>query len=153
MSTSKVSKYTNHNNNIIIAISISNSSNSSTVRQYTTRWLQWQATTHNRECRGDSNWYTPCRGRTWPTRHTLDFRRLSRVKIIHKSLLPRWSLGTQPHSPSKSKSTTRSREMWFDKVVTKATWLNGPHKTRHAVSTKLKDCHRGQNGAVFNRHR
>jgi hypothetical protein len=35
MSTSKVSKYTNHNDNIIIiiTISISNSSNSSTVHQ------------------------------------------------------------------------------------------------------------------------
>jgi hypothetical protein len=33
MSTSKVSKYNNHNGNIIITISISNSSNPSTVHQ------------------------------------------------------------------------------------------------------------------------
>jgi hypothetical protein len=123
------------------------------------RWLQRKAVTHNWECRDDSNWYTPCRGRTWPTRHTFDSRRLSHMTTIHKSLLsrnrallPGWSLGPRPHSPSKSKSTTRNREVWFDVVDTKVTLLIGPHKTRHAVNTQLKTCHRGQNSAVLNQH-
>jgi hypothetical protein len=55
--------------------------------------------------------------------------------------------------PPKSKSTTQSREVQFDIVVTKATRLIGPHKTRHAVSTQLKACHRGQNDVVLNWHR
>jgi hypothetical protein len=69
-----------------------------------------------------------------------------------RPLLPGWSLGPQPHSPSKSKSTTRSREVRFDIVVTKATRLIGPHKTQHAVSTQLKAWHQGQNDAVLNWH-
>jgi hypothetical protein len=73
------------------------------------------------------------------------------VKI--RPLLPVWSLDPCPHSPSKSKSTTQSREVRFNKVVTKATQLIRTHKTRHAVSTQLKACHRGQNGADLNRHR
>jgi hypothetical protein len=52
--------------------------------------------------------------------------------------------------PPKRKSTTRSREVRFDIVVTKATRLIGPHKIRHAVNTQLKACHRGQNGVVLN---
>jgi hypothetical protein len=52
--------------------------------------------------------------------------------------------------PPKCKSTTRSREVRFDIVVTKATWLIGPHKTQHAGSTQLKACHQEQNGAVLN---
>jgi hypothetical protein len=67
-------------------------------------------------------------------------------------LLMGWSLGPRPHSASKSKSTTRSREVRFDIVVTKATRLIASHKTRHAVSTQLKACHRGQNGTVLNRY-
>jgi hypothetical protein len=55
--------------------------------------------------------------------------------------------------PLKSKSTTRSREVWFDIVVIKATRLIGPHKkTGHAVSTQLKAYHRDQNSVVLNRH-
>jgi hypothetical protein len=54
--------------------------------------------------------------------------------------------------PPKSKSTARSRDVLFDIVVTKAARLIGPHKIRHAVSTQLKAYHRGQNGAVLNRH-
>jgi hypothetical protein len=68
------------------------------------------------------------------------------------SLLLGWSLGHQSHSPSKSKSTTQSREVRFNIVVTKITRLIGTHKTRHAVSTQLKACHRDQKGIVFNRH-
>jgi hypothetical protein len=67
-------------------------------------------------------------------------------------LLPGWSLGPRPHSPSKSKSTTQSREVWFDIVVAKAARLIGPHQTWHAVSTQLKACHQGQNDAVLNWH-
>jgi hypothetical protein len=52
--------------------------------------------------------------------------------------------------PPKNKSTTRSREVRFDIVVTKATRLIEPHKTRHAVRTQLKACHQGQNGVVLN---
>jgi hypothetical protein len=145
---------------LLMNMSISNSSsNSPQYTKHTMRWLQRQAATHNRECYGDSNRYTPCKGRTWPTRHTLDSRRLSRMTIIRKSLLGRnWtlllgqSLGPRPHSPSKSKSTTWSREVRFDIVVTKATRLIGPHKTQHAVSTQLKACHRDQSDAVLNQH-
>jgi hypothetical protein len=54
--------------------------------------------------------------------------------------------------PPKSKSTTRSRKVRFDIIVTKATRLIRHHKTRHTVSTQLKPCHRGQNGVVLNRH-
>jgi hypothetical protein len=68
------------------------------------------------------------------------------------SLLPGWSFDPQPHSPFKSKSITRSREVRFDIIVTKATRLIGPHKTRHAVITQFKTCHRDQNGTVLNRH-
>jgi hypothetical protein len=67
-------------------------------------------------------------------------------------LLPGWSLGPRPHSPSKSKSTTRSRKVWLDIVVIKATRLIEPHKTRHMVGTQLKACHQGQNSVVLNRH-
>jgi hypothetical protein len=55
-------------------------------------------------------------------------------------------------SPSKSKSTTWSREVRFDIEVTKATRLIGAHRTRHAVSTQLKACHQGQSDVVLNRH-
>jgi hypothetical protein len=51
-----------------------------------------------------------------------------------------------------SKSTTQSREVRFDIVVTKTNRLIEPHRTRHAVSTQLKACYQGQNGAVLNRH-
>jgi hypothetical protein len=68
-------------------------------------------------------------------------------------LLLGWSLDPRPHFPSKSKSTTQSREVRFDIVVIKATRLIGPHKTWYAVSTQLKTYHRDQNGAVLNRHR
>jgi hypothetical protein len=89
----------------------------------------------------------------------LDSRRLSHMTTIHKSLLSQnWAPAhgmkscPRPHSPSKSKSTTQSREVRFDKVVTKTTRLIGPHKTRHAVSTQLKVCHQGQNNTVLDRH-
>jgi hypothetical protein len=55
--------------------------------------------------------------------------------------------------PPKSKSATRSREVRFDIVVTKATRFIGLHKTQHAVSTQLKACHQGQHDAVLNRYR
>jgi hypothetical protein len=67
-------------------------------------------------------------------------------------LLLGWSLGPRPHSPSKNKGTTWSREVRSDIVVTKATQLIGPHKTQHVLSTQLKACHQGQNSAVLNRH-
>jgi hypothetical protein len=63
MSTSKVSKYNNHDDNIIITLSISKSSNPQQYTNHITRWLQRQAATHNWECRGDSNRYTPYRGK------------------------------------------------------------------------------------------
>jgi hypothetical protein len=78
---------------------------------------------------------------------------------IHKSLLgqnraPAPGMMSWPSAPFslQSKSTTRSREVQFDIVVAKATRLIGPHRTRHAVSTQLKACHRSQNGVVLNRH-
>jgi hypothetical protein len=67
-------------------------------------------------------------------------------------LLSGLSLGPRSHSLSKSKSTTRSREVRFDIVVTKATQLIEPHKTQHAISTQLKTCHQDQNGTVLNQH-
>jgi hypothetical protein len=155
---SKVSKY--NNDIIILNMSTSNSSNPPTVHQHTMRWLQWQAATNNRECRGDSNRYTPSRGKNltnmtyaWlPEALTYDNHLhvptmsksgpCSRDEVLALGLI----------LPLKSKSTTRSREVQFDIVVTKATRLIDPHKTWHAVSTQLKAYHRGQNGAVLNRH-
>ncbi len=58
---SKVSNYNNHNGNIIMTISISSSSNLSQYTKHTMRWLQRKAVTHNQECHGDSNRYTPYR--------------------------------------------------------------------------------------------
>jgi hypothetical protein len=82
------------------------------------------------------------------------------MTTIHMSQLgrnwapaPRMKSCPRPHSPSKSKRTTRSREVWFDKVVINATRLIRLHKTRHAVSTQLKACHQGQSDVVLNRHR
>jgi hypothetical protein len=161
MSTSKVSKYNKHNDIIIMNISISNSSNPPTVHQAYYKMTSTQDITHTRECHGDSNRYTPYRGRNltytsyaWlqealtydnhsqvPTKSKLG--PCSQDKVLALDLIP----------PLKSTSTTRSREVRFDKVVTKATRLTGPHKTRHAVSTQLKACHRGQNDAVLNWHK
>jgi hypothetical protein len=72
------------------------------------------------------------------------------VKI--RLLLPGWSLGPRPHSPSKNKNTTWNMEVRFNIIVTKATRLIGPHKTRHVISTQLKAYNRGQNDTVLNRH-
>jgi hypothetical protein len=124
------------------------------------RWLQRQAVTHNRECRGDSNRYTPCRGKNltntsyaWLLK-TLTYDNHSQIPTKSKSgpcfrdevLAPGLIL------PSKSKSITRSEEVQFDIVVIKVTRLIGPQKIRHAVSTQLKTCHPGQHGVILNRH-
>jgi hypothetical protein len=128
--------------------------------KYITRWLQRQAATHNWECRGDSNRYTPYRGNNLTNTpyawlpEALTYDNHSQVPTMSKSgpctrdeVL---SLGLI--LPPKSKNTTRSREVRFDIVVAKATRLIGPHKTWHAISTQLKACHQGQNGAVHNQH-
>jgi hypothetical protein len=67
-------------------------------------------------------------------------------------LLSGWSLDPRPHSSSKSKSTTQSRAVLFDILVTKATRFIKPHKIWHAVSIQLKACHWGQNDVVLNKH-
>jgi hypothetical protein len=64
------------------------------------------------------------------------------MTTIHKPLLDRnrapalgmksWPLTS---FSLESKRTTLNRDVWFDKVVTKATRLIRPHKTRHAVNT------------------
>jgi hypothetical protein len=92
-----------------------------------------------------------------PDQHTIRLTHIwqsfiSPYYVEIEPLVLRWSLGSWPHSPSKSKSTTRSREVQFNIVVTKSTRLIGSHKTRYVVSTQLKTCHRGQNDAVINRH-
>jgi hypothetical protein len=153
MSTSKVSKYNNHKDNIIITIS--NFSNPSTVHQTYYKITAMDKSSLISESvavtRIDIH---SARERTWPTRHTLDSWRLSRMTIFCMSLLnqnwallPRWSLGPRPHSPTKSKSTTRSREVRFDQVVIKSTLLIGPHKnptcsqyTTQGLSSGPKRC-------------
>jgi hypothetical protein len=42
--------------------------------------------------------------------------------------------------------------VWFSEAVTRLLGLPSPIKTRLVVSTQLKACHRGQNGAVLNGH-
>jgi hypothetical protein len=81
------------------------------------------------------------------------------MTTIHKFLLGRnWAPAPRMNSwPSasfslQSKSTTWSREVRFDIVVTKATRLIGPHRTRHVDNIQLKAYHRGQNSVVLNRH-
>jgi hypothetical protein len=131
MSTSKVSKYNNHNDNITI-------SKSSKPQQYTN--ILWD------DCNDKLSLITESVEATWidvlpagerPDEHAIrltpegshiwqPFTSPYEVKI--GPLLPRWSLGPRPHSPSKSKSTTWSREVRFDHVVTKATQLIRPHK-------------------------
>jgi hypothetical protein len=94
-----------------------------------------------------------------PNKHAIRLTLGGSHDNIHKPLLgqighllPEQSLGPRPHSPSRNKSTTRSGEVWFDIVVTKANHLIGPQKTRHVVSRQLKTCHRGQNDAVLNQY-
>jgi hypothetical protein len=124
------------------------------------RWLQWQDVTHNWECHSDLNRYTPYRGRNltyasyaWLP-EALTYDNHSQVPTKSKLGPCSWdevfALSLIP--PPKSTHTTRSRVVQFDKVVTKATRLTGPHKTQHAVSTQLKACHQGQNNAVLNWH-
>jgi hypothetical protein len=147
MLTSKVSKYNNRNDNIIITISISNSSNPSIVHQHTTKWLQRQVVTHNRECCSDSNWYTHCKGKE----HDQHIIRLTPVgshvwqpfvkSLLHQNRFPihGWSLGPRPHSPSHNILKAGIR---FSEVVIGLLGLLGPIKTGHVVSTLLKTCHR-----------
>jgi hypothetical protein len=123
--------------------------------------LQQQTTTHNRECRDDSNRYTPCRGKNLTN---TPYAWLPEALMYGNHLQVPTKSKSGPYSrdevlaiglilPSKSKSTTWSRDVRFDIIVTKATRLIGPHKTRYAVSTQLKACHRGQHGTVLNWHR
>jgi hypothetical protein len=55
-----------------------------------------------------------------------------------------------PHSPSNKRP--RSREVWFDKVVTGLLGLLGPIKS-DMRPLQVKAFHRGQNDAVINRHK
>jgi hypothetical protein len=75
------------------------------------------------------------------------------MTTVHKSLLgqnqapaPEMKYLPSASFSLKSKSTTRSRDVRLNIVVTKATRIIGPHRIRHAVSTQLKACHWGQNG-------
>jgi hypothetical protein len=157
MSTSKVGKYNNHNDNIIITISISKSSNPQQYTKHTMRWLQRQDNTHNRECRGDSNRYTPCRGKNltntsyaWlPEALTYDNRLRSpySIKIGPLSTGEVLALGLIPPPTTSLRQGVR-----FDEVVTGVLGLSGSIKTWHVVSTQLKTCHQGQNSAVLNLH-
>jgi hypothetical protein len=49
-------------------------------------------------------------------------------------------------------TTSLRQGVQFGEVVTGLLGLPGPIKTQHVVSTQLKDCHRGQNDTVLNRH-
>jgi hypothetical protein len=154
---SKLGKYNNHNDNIIITISISKSSNPQQYTKYTMRWRQWQAVTHNWECHGDSKWYTPCRRKNltntpyvWLLEAlTYDNRLRSpySVKIGPLSMGEVLALGLIPPPTTSLRQGVR-----FNEVVTGLLGLSGPIKTRHVVSTQLKTCQRGQNSVVLNRH-
>jgi hypothetical protein len=119
------------------------------------------------ECRSDLNWYKPYRGRTWLIRRTPN-PDVSRTTIIHEvptksnmglcsqdevlapsDVRPGCHPGL-PHSPSNK--PPRSREGWFNKLVTGLWGLAGPIKP-DTWSVQIKDCHRGQNNVVLNRHR
>jgi hypothetical protein len=126
-----------------------------------------QAANHIQECRGDSNWYTPSRGRTWQhvVRLTPNVSRTTTVHEFHtrsksppcsrdEVLAPTYTQSGRhprlPHSPSNK--PPQSREVWFDKVVTGLLGLLGPIKAEMRL-VQIKACHRGQNDVVLNQNR
>jgi hypothetical protein len=113
-----------------------------------------QVATHIEECRSDLNRYTPCRGRTWPTHHMCPHG--SHVwQLSTKSLLS-WNQASAPgmkswlpaivrpdrhpglpHSPSNK--PPQSREVRFDKIVTRLLGLPSPIKPDLRL-VQLKAC-------------
>jgi hypothetical protein len=159
MSTLKVSNYNKHNEIIIVHISMPNSSNLPIVQQ-TYYEMTAMTSCYITESVAVTRIDIYPAGEE-PDRHAIRLTLIgSRVWQPSVSpyyveigpLLPGWSIGPRPHSPSKNKSITWSREVRFDIVVTKAPQLIGPHKFWHAISTHLKAYHRGQNDTVLNRH-
>jgi hypothetical protein len=127
-----------------------------------------QATTHIRECHGDSNQYTPYRERTWPTRRThgplgltYDNHLRSPYLVEIRALLPGWSISSQWSFglavilgclillPLDHLKIGRDK---FDKVVTRLLGLPGPIKSNKWL-VQIKAFHRGQNDVALNRHR
>jgi hypothetical protein len=133
MSMSKVSKYNNHNDNIIITISTSISSNSSTVHK----------TYYKMTMTDKLPLITKSVIVTWidihpageePDQHALRLTpRGSHVwqpfvkSLLHQNRSPAhgWSLGSQPHAPSHNKLKARGAVQWSSY---RATRLTGPHK-------------------------
>jgi hypothetical protein len=89
------------------------------------RWLQRQDTTHNRECRGDLNQYTPYRGKNltntsyaWlPEALTYDNRLWSLYSVEIDPLSTGEVLAIDLILPATS---SLRQGVWFGKVVT---WL------------------------------
>jgi hypothetical protein len=149
MSTSKVSKYNNHNNNIIMTISISIFSNPSTVHQ---TYYEMTAT-DKLPLITESVAVTRIDihpAREEPNQHAIRLTpRGSHIwQPFVKSLLCQnwspshgWSLGSRPRSPS---NNILKAGVQFSEVVIGQLGLPGHIKTWYVVSTQLKACHRGQ---------
>jgi hypothetical protein len=110
MSTSRVSKYNNHNDNVIIAISISNFSNST---PYILR----------DDCNDKLSLITECvtttwtdihhaRKRTWPTQHTIDSQMLSRMTSRGSHGDSNW------YTPFKGRNLINTPYAWLPEALT-----------------------------------
>jgi hypothetical protein len=133
MSTSKVSKYNNYNNNIIMTISISISSNPSTVHQ---TYYEMTAT-DKLPLITESVAVTRIDihpAREEPNQHAIrltpggsHIRQPFAKSLLCQNWSPThgWSLGSRPHSPSHNILKARGAVRWSSY---KATRLTGPHK-------------------------
>jgi hypothetical protein len=158
MPTSKVSKYNNHNDNIIVTIYISNSSNLSAVHQ---TYYEMTATDKLPLITESvmATWIDIHPAGEKPNQHAIrSTPGGSHVwQPFTKSLLYRnwspahgWNVGSRPHSPSHNilKAGGVVRRSSY-----RATRLTGPIEIQHVVSTQLKACHWGQKNVVLNWHR
>jgi hypothetical protein len=138
MSTSKVSKYNNHNDNIIITITITKSLKPQHYTKHTTRWLQRQAASHNRECHDDSNRYTSCRGKNLTnTPHA----QLPEALTYDNHLQSSYSIEIGPLSTGEvfalglipPLTTSLRQGVWFGEVVTGLLGLSSPIKSHMSL--------------------
>jgi hypothetical protein len=157
MSMSKVIKYSNHNDNGTITISIFITSNPSTVHQ-----TYYEMTTTDKMSliiksvmttqidihpAGEEPDQHAVRTTHRVPRTTTICEVPTKSKLVPCSWVKSWLLASFPLQQTSLKQGVR-----FGEVLKRLLGLPGHIKTRHAVSTQLKTCHRGQNGAVLNRH-